>query len=631
MHYRKEIDGLRAVAVLPVILFHAGLDLFSGGFVGVDVFFVISGFLITRIIAEELERGQFSVLRFYERRARRILPALFCVVAATSVAALVLMLPYQLQAFGQGLGGVAGFFSNIVFWRQSGYFAAAAELNPLLHTWSLSVEEQFYLFIPLIMAGLWGRVHRRTVGAVLAAGFLVSLVLAQLLTGRMPGASFYLLPTRAWELLAGSLLALWMMRRPAPAGGLPGLLALIGLGAIGASVLLYSAATPFPSLWTLVPVLGTLAVLYGARAENWAGRVLSLRWIVGIGLISYSAYLWHQPLFAFARMLDADMHPPLAEMLGLSGLALLLAWGSWAFVERPFRRGGFLTRGQVFGASGAGLVAMAVLGGALIVSHGLPGRFPAPQRAWITEPPKTYARYVTAGYDGVRGRPLSDSRPNLVLVGDSFSQDFFNILAESDLLRDHAVTAIYVPARCQIHFGQPAAQTRLHIAPQDRRMCEQRALSPAQVQTMRQADVLVLSARWTGWAAALLPQSLRAMNLPADQRLLVIGPKEFELNRRALLDVDPAQAAQLRRVPSDEVRQVNRALQAQLPAGAFVDILGTVCAQGCPIFTENGALISYDGLHLTQEGAAFIGAILAQAHPLGPAQPAGEGGRYSAP
>ncbi|MEN8874829.1 MAG: acyltransferase [Pacificibacter sp.] len=201
MTYRPEIDGLRAVAVLPVILFHAGVSQISGGYVGVDVFFVISGFLITGILARELEAGQFSIVGFYERRARRILPALFLVLTISSCLAFFIMLPYEFAAFGRGILAVIFFASNVLFWRESGYFAASSELNPLLHTWNLAVEEQFYILFPLFLWACW-RWFRPGIVPLLILTFLVSLALAELLSLRMPSAKCYMLPPRGSELIA---------------------------------------------------------------------------------------------------------------------------------------------------------------------------------------------------------------------------------------------------------------------------------------------------------------------------------------------------------------------------------------------------------------------------------------------
>ena len=368
MQYRPEIDGLRAVAVVPVILFHAGFGVFSGGYVGVDVFFVISGYLITTIIVTELAEGRFSIRRFYERRARRILPALFLVMLCCVPFAWMWMLPSQFKEFSQALVAVSFFVSNVLFWRQSGYFAPAAEENPLLHTWSLAVEEQFYIVFPLLMLAAW-RFGRGRVFVLIAGLSLLSLLLAEWGWRNTPDANFYLIPTRAWELGVGALCALVLhRRRPGTNSALAGL----GLGLIAMSVLVYDASTPFPSLYALAPVGGTaLVILYGG-AGTLPARLLSGRLMVGIGLISYSAYLWHQPLFAFAR-LRSPGYPPDTVMALLALATLGLAWLSWRYVEQPFRRRPrplLPTRRAVFATSGVATAIVVALGFAGHLSDG---------------------------------------------------------------------------------------------------------------------------------------------------------------------------------------------------------------------------------------------------------------------
>ena len=212
MKYRREIDGLRAVAVLPVILFHGGFAGFEGGYLGVDVFFVLSGYLITSILYQEHAAGSFSILKFYERRARRILPALILVVLACIPFAWAWLVPRELAEFSRSVLSVVAFVSNVYFWTQSNYFATAAELKPLLHTWSLGIEEQFYVAYPLVIAAIW-RMNRKWLPAILLVAVVASLVLAQWVVGHRPSAAFFLLPTRAWELLAGGLVAVHLMHR----------------------------------------------------------------------------------------------------------------------------------------------------------------------------------------------------------------------------------------------------------------------------------------------------------------------------------------------------------------------------------------------------------------------------------
>ncbi len=332
MKHRPEIDGLRALAVLPVILFHAGFSAFGGGFVGVDVFFVISGYLITGILLNELSRGDFSIRRFYARRARRILPALFCVMLVTIPFAWMWMLPSQYAPFSRSMLAVVGFVSNMFFWRESGYFAAEASEKPLLHTWSLGVEEQYYVLFPLLLWLLW-RVGKKPALIAVSVLALVSFCLCEYASRYAPSANFFLLPTRAWELLVGSLCAFAHLNQAPKKNDT---LALIGLGLIAAAVFLFNEHMRLPSAYMIAPVLGTAMVLLFATNETIAARLLSWRPVVGVGLVSYSAYLWHHPLFAFAHIRLFNT-PSMGLMLGLSALALLLGALTWKYVEQPFR------------------------------------------------------------------------------------------------------------------------------------------------------------------------------------------------------------------------------------------------------------------------------------------------------
>lgn len=404
---RPEITGLRAVAVLPVMMFHAGFSAFSGGYVGVDVFFVLSGYLITSIILREHRAGTFTLASFYERRARRILPALFLVAGLCAPVAVNWMRPGELTDFGQSLVAVALFASNILFFTESGYFDGAAELKPLLHTWSLGIEEQYYLLFPLFVGLLlrfrkhWLPIAFATVGVV---SFLTSLWLAD----ASPAANFFLIPSRAWELMAGSLLATVGAMRARNS------LALLGLALILGPVFLYDAGTPFPGWAALPPVLGTVLVIAFTDNRSMVGRALSLPPMLWIGLASYSAYLWHQPLFAFARLMSPN-HPHWGVYLALTGLALFLAGLSQKYVEAPFiAKPHRFTRNQIFAWSALGSAALVASGLALIYGQGLfPGRAPP-------EPVKSSIEGCPAIGGGVHACALgAEGQPTVVLLGDS--------------------------------------------------------------------------------------------------------------------------------------------------------------------------------------------------------------------
>ena len=332
MTYRPEIDGLRALAIIPVILFHAGFELFSGGFVGVDVFFVISGYLITTILIQELNSQKFSFLSFYERRARRILPALFFVMMACIPFAWLWMLPSQMKDFSQSLVATSLFASNILFWRESGYFAAASEEKPLLHTWSLAVEEQYYLLFPLFFFLAW-RFEKNRILWIVVIIAIMSFLLSEWGWRNQPTANFYLAPTRAWELLSGSIAA-FILQQSTPRKN--DIYALVGLIAILASIFIFDHNTPFPSAYALAPVLGTVLVVLFADKGTVVGKLLGTRALVAIGLVSYSAYLWHQPLFAFAK-LRLHESPTSSLMLVLSLASFPLAYLTWRYIEIPCR------------------------------------------------------------------------------------------------------------------------------------------------------------------------------------------------------------------------------------------------------------------------------------------------------
>lgn len=360
MKYRSEIDGLRALAVVPVILFHAGFELFNGGFIGVDVFFVISGYLITTIIIEDMENNCFSFIYFYERRVRRILPALFFVMLACIPFAWMWMVPGQMKDFSQSIVAVSLFASNLLFWKESGYFEPSAEEKPLLHTWSLAVEEQYYVLFPIFLFLTW-RFGKTRVFWLIVAMASISLILSEWGWRNKVTANFYLAPTRVWEIFAGSIAAFVVQKKGVQKSEI---MSLLGLLAIIFAFLFYDEKTPFPSVYTLVPVVGVVLLIMFGDKETLAAKLLGTKLFVGIGIISYSAYLWHQPIFAFARIRTLE-EPPASLMLVLAVFSLFLAIVSWRYVEMPFRNRKQYTRKYIF------LLSTATL--AIFITFGLVG------------------------------------------------------------------------------------------------------------------------------------------------------------------------------------------------------------------------------------------------------------------
>jgi len=340
-HYRREIDGLRAIAILPVILFHSGVSAFSGGYVGVDVFFVISGYLITGILLAGWSGNNIALIQFYERRARRILPALFFVIFVCTIIAWLILLPSAMKDFSKSVGATIAFSANILFWRQSGYFDVAAELKPFLHMWSLAAEEQFYLLFPILLFSIRNSSLRFKMVALSLLGG-VSIMLSNWMVEKNPSFAFYMLPTRAWELIVGALIAAYSRYKRIKFNATTSELgAFVGLTLLAVSIVSFDKNTPFPGIYAIVPTVGAALIIIFAYPSTKVGIILGSKLLVGIGLISYSAYLWHQPLLAFFRIytgLQPSGYSLLSIWIAIGGLSVF----SWMYVEKPFRKSGYI-------------------------------------------------------------------------------------------------------------------------------------------------------------------------------------------------------------------------------------------------------------------------------------------------
>lgn len=422
MKYRSEIDGLRALAVIPVILFHAGVPLFSGGFVGVDIFFVISGYLITTIIIQDLVAGKFSIVSFYERRARRILPALLLVVIVCAVATWFFLRPLDGEKFAKSILGVITFTSNIMFWLDGGYFESASELKPLLHTWSLAVEEQYYLFFPLLLMLVYRYAWKYLVALLIVLALLSFLLMewAVMLSAASPAivsAGFFLLPTRCWELLIGSLVAFHLSQGKTE---LP-LATRNILSAAGGAMILWATFsfdkhTPFPSHATLLPTLGTALIILYATTDTLSKAVLSTRIPVAIGLVSYSAYLWHQPVFAFYRYQTAttDIRP--VALLVLFVLIIILAAFTWKYIEQPFRNKSSFGRRAIFRY---GLIASLIAGMLAYVQLTATSNFERQLAKSLSENPFVYFGNMDERQFTLNRLSFDNNNPAALLMGSS--------------------------------------------------------------------------------------------------------------------------------------------------------------------------------------------------------------------
>jgi peptidoglycan/LPS O-acetylase OafA/YrhL len=578
MQYRREIDGLRAIAVLPVILFHAGIDLFRGGFVGVDVFFVISGYLITGIIIGDLESDKgFSLYRFYERRARRILPALYLVMAVSTLFAWLLLIPDQLENFGQSLVATTLFANNILLAMTSDYWDITTELKPLVHTWSLSVEEQYYVLFPLFIAFLW-KTARRPVIIATAAMLVLSLAVAE--WGARSGnlGNFYLPFGRVWEIFAGSLCAYWHRHHAIAKNDAA---AFAGLGMILVSVFAYSEATPFPSLYGVLPVLGTALLVLFATSDGMVGRLLGWSPFVWVGLLSYSAYLWHQPVFAFTRAF-MKFRPEPVFLAALTPMIFLLAYLSWRYLETPFRNKARIGNTVLWGSAAAFSLIFVAVGFTFHKTHGLPNRLYADQLASTED---MYISYNTAVFARKIDQFEADKPVRLLVLGDSFGRDIANMVTET-YRQDH-IALIY---RDDINACVSSAQASAQLD-----------------DLLRRSTAIFIS-------GTIVPDDRCVADSIAwakanGKTLLYFGMKNFGTNMNWIMRASPADRPNLTNRPDPEAMQIDRRLASTIPADHFVSLMAPIMVGDQVRFTdEKGRLLSADTRHLTKHGAIFLGA-----------------------
>lgn len=618
MKYRREIDGLRALAVLPVILFHAGFDTFRGGFVGVDVFFVISGYLITSIIIYEKRAGIFSLKKFYERRARRILPVLYLMIAVCIAIAWVWLLPNDMLDFSKSIASVSVFGSNIYFWKNSNYFDGAAEFKPLLHTWSLAVEEQYYLLFPIFLVITW-KFGKKWVISLLFLVSVISLAMAHWLSFNQPITAFYLLPTRGWELLVGVFAAFFLVEKSdlIIPNSVKNILSIIGLVFILYAVFFYDKSIPFPSLYTLVPTFGTALIILCASPINYVGKVLSNKVLVGLGLISYSAYLWHQPLFAFARHRSfADIN--LISSLFLSVASFVIAYFSWRFVEQPFRRRNGFSGAKIFFAATFGMIIFLIFALVSYLSNGFTGRYDIKDK-YLAELTSIVGPYVGARFNQLNHRSfdLGDDRKKILIIGDSFGMDFVNALFEVGLQNQIQISTHHISADCGNLYLYQSFENL--ISDEDRAKCSTYAFNGHWYENysvkklLSEADIVILASAWRNWQAELLSKSVSNIEHDFNAKVIVVGTKNFGVvNIKSLLEKDHFQRISIINEINKEQIKVNNHLRSTFRLEKFIDSSELLCGSGdfCKLFTDNGMLISYDGGHLTPDGAKYFGTKL---------------------
>ena len=620
--YRPDIDGLRAIAVISVVLFHVRTGLFQGGYVGVDVFFVISGYLITGIIHEDLIGGRFSVARFYERRIRRIFPALFAVFIGSTALGAALLLPSEFVEFARSLLATTFFVSNVYFSTQTGYLATGVEMKPLLHMWSLSVEEQFYVIFPLLLAvafRFWRSGLRFCVATLAVASFAFSVFLVS----HDPDSAFYSAPARAWELMLGSLVALGTFQ-PIRHRVTRECLGAIGIILVAGSAIVFRTSTTFPGVAALAPTVGAALLIFSAMHERtMASRLLGNRVLVWFGLISYSLYLWHWPIIVFSRFaLGHDLTK--VEKVLVGGASVLVATLSWRFIERPWRRpGSIVVWPRLAFVSAAVVLAFVAVSSAVVTSAGAPMRFServdrlASYEMYDTS--QSYrqgkcfllARSVPGETLDMKQCMSADThRPNFLLLGDSHAADLW-----------YGLTTAFP----EIHFMQATA---IGCKP----LLNDRGPNPCRnlMQSMLRRDVatakpdaVLLSSDWTSKDLSGLLETIAYLRKTGTQVYILgqVPEYQFDLSRLLAMAVLNRDDARVTRGRIAEAAEVDRAFTDGLSkSGAtYLSLYRLICKSEaeCTTLIPDDVPLQFDTSHFTQAGSLWVAQHLRSSEVLG--------------
>ena len=608
-NYRHDIDGLRALAVLAVVFYHLNPRIFPGGFIGVDIFFVISGFLITQIILSQLDQSVFSVLTFYKRRIARLFPALFLMLFCATLATYLISHPIETVFFGESLIASIFYFSNVFYLTEANYFSVDPKLNPLLHTWSLAVEEQFYLLYPLLLIAAY-KLFRRHLITILILLTICSFLLNIYLVQKNPAAAFFLTPTRIYQLMAGGLLAIALLNRTKLSAELA---AFVGLLLILISIFIFSDESVYPGFNSLLPTLATVLILFGAADSIFARITLTNPIAKLVGKMSYSIYLWHWPIIVFYQIAH-NPQPKRYEQVTLLIVTLVVSFISWKFIEVPLRyKVQSLSVKKVFQSAFLVSVVGLIVGSLFIFSDGLRDRF-STERLYFAEYVETY-------------RPSDARSGNCFLT--SYSQDIRNFTEDRCikihpakrnvlLLGDSHVNRLYYPIRDNLPDASvsqiTASGCRPTVSNYGSRYC---------LELMQKAfndyipnykfDTVILFAYWKHYDPDYLSLTVDLISKHVNQ-VIVFGPMvTYEQALPRLLARFSKNGKETHQFKKARNYEENISIDAEMhqsllnSSASYVSLLELVCPDGiCKTLTESGEPIQVDYGHFSYAGGVEI-------------------------
>ncbi len=612
--YRPEIDGLRAIAIISVIIFHIDKNILKGGFLGVDIFFVISGYLITSILYNDLLNNKFSIKKFYIHRITRLIPMISITFFMTVILSVMFMIPSEIIKYSESLFFSSIFFSNIYFWREDGYFRNIDLEKPLLHFWSLSIEEQFYLIFPLFIFLLFR--YKQNIFIYIMFFLLLSFLInifSDINSDIGNEAIFYLLPTRGWEILFGSLCALIKFKINIKKKSF---FSYFGFILIISSLLFVSSNFTVPSQYTLPVVLGTSMIILFTSKDDLLGQLLSHKILVKIGLISFSLYLIHHPIFAFIRVYDFDNK---LNFLIPASLFIIfpLSYITWKYIEVPSR---LKFRDNYSFYNPINLLLITLIAFSTIFyffvkkTNGLNFKnTDILEQELLTLDIIKEGSYTEEYFTNNLLKEFNDSKlSNILIIGDSFAMDFVNMIFENNLIDDKTeISTFHISRSCgnlyldKNEISKFISQTNLKRCKDQNRFNNKKLLN-----ILNQADYVFLVSSWREWLIPILPQSLANISLKTNAEIYIIGPKNFgNLSVKHILNLPKDKREVNQFGVYERVKKIN--IQLDELFDNYINIQNIICGEKdyCKII-HKGKLLTYDGAHLTQYGAKHLGSLI---------------------
>ena len=622
-YYRPEIDGLRAFAVIFVIFFHLQFPLFHGGYIGVDIFFVISGYLISSIILRDINNNNFNIYEFYLRRVRRIIPVLSFVILSTFVLALFVLLPYQLIDFSFSAISSIFFFSNFYFWQYSGYFSPNSDSLPLLHTWSLSIEEQYYIIYPIVLLIFINMLKlKKTTFILFLILSILSIFFSQfsgnlkiiypyfeknfIFFNQSSFASFYLPFGRIWELLIGYFLFNYSKKSLESSIFVKNLFSIIGCILLIYSLLFFDKNSPHPGIITVIPVFGTSLIILFCDKKTIIFNLIANNIIVFIGLISYSLYLWHHPLFVLINLYFEEII--ITNYIFYFFVLFTISFISWKYIEIPFRNKSLITNKFLFISILSLYLLIILLVCFSILSKGFIDRYDDKDKNLISNSNIKYSKFVEKNFNNFKNNDYVDNKKNILIIGDSQAQDFVNVLSLLPQQEQYNFRTIYISSKCQIYYPDVNDKINENITLSNKSLCMNENNLIDIERFYRRYDNIFLISSWRLWSVNMLNDTINKMKLSDNQKIFVVGPKDFgNIKIKNYLNKSLLEKQSFTHKIDKITNKINEKLSKNSSNYRYINIIKSICENNiCPKFTDEGNLISYDGGHLTPEGAKYI-------------------------